>query len=165
MSGLGRRVDVRIAHTVAYLLQCPRSLVPEAMRACKFTLDESENRSKQMTIRRSLAAQKATGGKLVPPPDVIDTVTAATTTVSPLTDTETSWDCTFGLNTKGGMDDCEFEQYVMNSILPLYPKTRDRPGHRLLLKCDSGPGRLQISGEGGGDRRENEIEEVSAADV
>ena len=60
------------------------------------------------------------------------------------TDTETSWDCTFGLNTKGGMDDCEFEQYVMNSILPLYPNTRDRPGHRLLLKCDSGPGRLQI---------------------
>ncbi len=161
-------MDVRIAHTVAYLLQCPRSLVPEAMRACKFTLDESENRSKQMTIRRSLAAQKATGGKLVPPP-MIDTVTAATMTVSLLTDTETSWDCTFGLNTKGGMDDCEFEQYVMNSILPLYPKTRDRPGHQLLLKRDSGPGRLlgrlQISGKGGGDRRENEIEEVSAADV
>ena len=30
------------------------------------------------------------------------------------TDTETSWDCTFGLNMKEGMDDCEFEQYVMN---------------------------------------------------
>ena len=103
--------------------------------------------------------------QISPPPDVIDTVTAATKTVSPLTDTETSWDCTFGLNTKGGMDDCEFEQYVMNSILPLYPKTRDRPGHRLLLKCDSGPGRLQISGEGGGDRRENKIEEVTAAEV
>jgi hypothetical protein len=137
------------------------------MRACKFTLDESENRSKQMTIRRSRAAQKATGGKLVPPPPdvLIDTVTAATTTVSPLTDTETSWDCTFGLNTRGGMDVCEFEQYVMNSILPLYPKTRDRPGHWLLLKCDSGPGRLQISGKGGGDRREIKIEEVSAAEV
>ena len=158
-------MDVRITHTVAYLLRCPRSSVPEAMRACKFTLDESENRSKQMTIRRSLATQKATGGKLVPPPDVIDTVTAATTTVSPLTDTETSWDCTFGLNTRGGMDDCEFEKYVMNSILPFYPKTRDRPGHRLLLKCDSGPGRLQNSGKGGGDRRENKIEEVSAAEV
>ncbi len=114
-------MDVRIAHTVAYLLQCPRSSVPEAMRVCKFTLDESENRSKQMTIRSSLAAQKATGGKLVPPPPMIDTVTAARITVSPLTDTETSWDCTFGLNTKGGMDDCEFEQYVMNSILPLLP--------------------------------------------
>ena len=58
-------MDVRIAHTVAYLLRCPRSLVPEGMWECKFTLDESENRSKQMTIRRSLAAQN---GKLVPPP-------------------------------------------------------------------------------------------------
>ena len=79
-------MDMRIAHTVAYLLRCPQSLVPEAMRACKFTLDESENRSKQMTIRRSLAAQKATGGKVAPPPPyVIDTVTAAATTVLPLT--------------------------------------------------------------------------------
>jgi hypothetical protein len=42
------------------------------------------------------------------------------------------------------MDNSEFQQYVMNSILPLYPKTHDRPGHCLLLKCDSGPGRLQI---------------------
>ena len=62
-------MDVRIAHTVAYLLRCPRSSVPEAMRACKFTLDESASRSKQMTIRRSFA-KKATGGKLVPLPDV-----------------------------------------------------------------------------------------------
>ena len=54
MSGRGQRVDVCIAHTVAYLLQCPRSLVPEAMRVCKFTLDESENRPKQMTICSSL---------------------------------------------------------------------------------------------------------------
>ena len=51
---------------------------------------------------------------------------------------------TFGLNTKGGMDDEEFKQYIVNSILPLYPNTRDKPGHRLLLKCDSGPGRLQV---------------------
>jgi hypothetical protein len=60
------------------------------------------------------------------------------------TDAETSWDCTFGLNTKGGVDDCEFKQYVMNSILPLYPKTCNRPGHWLFLKCDSSPGHLQI---------------------
>jgi hypothetical protein len=58
-------VDVRIAHTVAYLLRCSRSSVPEAMRACKFTLDESENRSKQMTIRRSLATQR---WQISPPP-------------------------------------------------------------------------------------------------
>jgi hypothetical protein len=30
MSRRGQRVDVRIAHTVAYLLRCPQSLVPEA---------------------------------------------------------------------------------------------------------------------------------------
>ena len=48
------------------------------------------------------------------------------------------------MNTKGGMDDSEFESYIINSILPLYPKTLDRPGKRLILKCDSGPGRLQI---------------------
>ncbi len=57
---------------------------------------------------------------------------------------EMSWDCTFGLNTKGGMDDNEFKQYITNSILLLYPHTHDRPGSRLLLKCNSGPGRLQI---------------------
>ncbi len=76
-------MDVRIAHTVAFLLQCPGSLVPEAMRACKYTLEESADRSKQMAARRSFA--KATGGELVPPPDVIDAATAATMTVLPLT--------------------------------------------------------------------------------
>ena len=60
------------------------------------------------------------------------------------TEHERGWDCTFGLNTKGGMDDREFELYITNSILPLYPNTLDRPGKRLILKCDSGPGRLQI---------------------
>ncbi len=86
MSGRGWRMDVRIAHTVAYLLRCPWSSVPEAMRACKFFLDESASQLKQMTIRRSFA-KKATGGKLVPPPplNVIDTATAVRTTVSPLT--------------------------------------------------------------------------------
>jgi len=54
------------------------------------------------------------------------------------------FDSTFGLNTKGGMDNEEFKQYIVNSILPLYPNTRDKPGHLLLLKCDSGSGRLQV---------------------
>jgi hypothetical protein len=61
------------------------------------------------------------------------------------TDSERSWDPTFGLDTKGGMDDDEFEQYVLNSILPLYPNMRNRPGHRLLMKCDSGPRCLQVA--------------------
>jgi hypothetical protein len=51
---------------IAYLLRCPRLSVPEGMRACKFSLEESENPAKQMAVRRSFA--KATGGKLVPPP-------------------------------------------------------------------------------------------------
>jgi len=59
-------VDVRIAHTVAFLLRCPDSSVPEAMRACKYTLKDSADRSIQMVIRRSFA--KATGGKEKPPP-------------------------------------------------------------------------------------------------
>jgi len=63
MSGRDRRVDVRITHTVAYLVRCPRSLVPEAMLACKFSLNESESRSRQMTIRRSFAKK--------PPPDIM----------------------------------------------------------------------------------------------
>ena len=60
------------------------------------------------------------------------------------TDSKRSWGATYGLNMKEGMDDQEFELHVLNSILPLYPHTRNRPGKRLLLKCDSGPGRLQI---------------------
>jgi hypothetical protein len=42
------------------------------------------------------------------------------------------------------MDDREFRLFIINSILPLYPNTRDKPGFGLLLKSDSGPGRLQI---------------------
>jgi hypothetical protein len=32
----------------------------------------------------------------------------------------------------------------MNFILPLYPNTPDKPGKRLILKCNSGPGRLLV---------------------
>ena len=42
------------------------------------------------------------------------------------------------------MDDHEFESYILNSISPLYPNTLDRPGKRLILKWDCGPGQLQI---------------------
>jgi len=57
---------------------------------------------------------------------------------------EEGYDSTFGLNTKGGMDDCEFEKYVIQLIKRLYPNTLNRPGMWLILKCDSGPGRLQL---------------------
>ena len=59
-------MDVRIAHTVAFLLRCPGSSVPEAMRACKYTLKDRADRSMHMAIHRSFA--KAIGGKEKPPP-------------------------------------------------------------------------------------------------
>jgi hypothetical protein len=80
-------MDECIAHTVAFMLWCPGSLVPEAMWASKYSLEESGNPVIQMAIRRSFA--KATGGTLKAPSVVIDALTAATTTVLPLT-TQTS---------------------------------------------------------------------------
>ena len=43
------------------------------------------------------------------------------------------------------MDNEEFKKYIMNSIVPLYPHTRNRPGHRVMLKVDSGPGRMNLN--------------------
>ena len=51
---------------------------------------------------------------------------------------------TFGQNEKGGMDEDEFEKYLLNSIVPLYPDAKNMPGNRVLLKVDSGPGRMNI---------------------
>ena len=61
MSGKGRCVDKRIERTVTYLLRCPNSTVPEAMRVCKFSDKESSNAGKQMAVCR--ACEKADGGK------------------------------------------------------------------------------------------------------
>ncbi len=63
MSGKGWCVDKRIKRTVAYLLGCPRSTVPEAMRACKISDKESSNLGKQMAVRR--ARKKAAAGKRI----------------------------------------------------------------------------------------------------
>jgi hypothetical protein len=49
-----------------------------------------------------------------------------------------------GLNEKGGMDDDEFEKYLKNNIIPLYPDALDCPGQRVMIKVDSGPGRMNI---------------------
>ena len=49
--------------------------------------------------------------------------------------------CTFGMNTKGGMDDEEFHKYIVNSVIPLYPNAKDLNGRRVMIKSDSGPGR------------------------
>jgi hypothetical protein len=55
------------------------------------------------------------------------------------------WPVTFGQNEKGGMDDEEFEKYLLNLIMLLYPIAKDRPGKRVILKVDSGPGRTNLS--------------------
>ena len=35
---------------------------------------------------------------------------------------------TFGMNEKGGMDEKEFEEYIMNSIVPLFPNAQNWKG-------------------------------------
>ena len=52
------------------------------------------------------------------------------------------WQCTFGMNNKGGMDNDEFEKYVQNNLVRLYPNAADIKGHRVIVKCDGGPGRM-----------------------
>ena len=52
--------------------------------------------------------------------------------------------CTFGLNEKGGMTSEELHKYITTAILPLYPDLEDKPGKRILIKVDSGPGRRNV---------------------
>jgi hypothetical protein len=54
---------------------------------------------------------------------------------------ERVWPCTIGMNEKGGMNDEEFDKYIDNSIVPLYPDLEDMQGKRVLLKVDSSSGR------------------------
>ncbi len=43
------------------------------------------------------------------------------------------------------MNDEEFERYINNTIIPLFPDMEDTPGKHVLLKVDSGPGRNCMS--------------------
>jgi hypothetical protein len=52
--------------------------------------------------------------------------------------------CTFGMNEKAGMNSIELEKYMRGSILPLYPDIADVPGKRVIMKVDSGPGRMNV---------------------
>jgi hypothetical protein len=56
-------------------------------------------------------------------------------------DEEQVWPCTIDLNEEGGMNDEEFDKYIDNSIVLLYPDLEDTPEKRVLLKVDSNPGR------------------------
>ena len=50
--------------------------------------------------------------------------------------------CTFGMNEKAGMNAVELDKYIQNSILPLYPDIEDTERKRVIMKVDSGPGRM-----------------------
>jgi hypothetical protein len=49
--------------------------------------------------------------------------------------------CTYGMNTKGGMNGKEFSNYMINCYLPLYPDAADLPTKRVCVLVDGGPGR------------------------
>ncbi len=42
------------------------------------------------------------------------------------------------MNGKGGMNNEEFERYIDNSIVSLFPNLEDTPGKCTILKVDSG---------------------------
>jgi hypothetical protein len=44
------------------------------------------------------------------------------------------------MNGKGAVSNKEFERYIDNSIVPLFPDLEDMPGKCILLKVDSGRG-------------------------
>ena len=57
-------------------------------------------------------------------------------------DKEQSFPISIGLNNKGGMDDEEFFEYLQKSIMKLWPDAAPVKGRWVVLKVDSGPGRL-----------------------
>jgi hypothetical protein len=57
-------------------------------------------------------------------------------------DTEQSFPISIGLNNKGGMDDAEFFEYLKKSIMKLWPDAAPVKGKWVVIKVDSGPGRL-----------------------
>ena len=56
-----------------------------------------------------------------------------------------TWPVLFGQNEKGGMDSKEFAKYLFTSIVTLFPHVKDKPGHRVLLNVDSGPGWMNLN--------------------
>ena len=51
---------------------------------------------------------------------------------------------TVAMNLKGRMDEREFSSYFLNSIVPLFLNAQDVPGKRVIMKVDSGPGRIEL---------------------
>ena len=57
---------------------------------------------------------------------------------------EKLWPIAFGTNEKGGMHNKEFTKYMRGAIAPLFPDALDKPGCHVLLKVNSGPGRMNL---------------------
>ena len=57
---------------------------------------------------------------------------------------EQTFPITVGMNAKGGMDDVEFDEYLSNSLIPLYPDAEDVKWKRVIFKLESGPVRLGV---------------------
>ncbi len=60
------------------------------------------------------------------------------------TDCEKEWPVAIDMSLKGRRDEREFRSYFLNSIVPLFPDAQDVPGKRVIMKVDSGPGRMEI---------------------
>ena len=52
--------------------------------------------------------------------------------------TKPEFPISFGLNSKGGMDDDEFFEYIQKTIMKLFPDAAPVRGWWVILKCDSG---------------------------
>jgi hypothetical protein len=78
-------MDKRIAHAILFKLRCLDASIPEAMRATKFTLEESSNTAKQMAVRR--AYEKAIGAqKNVPFAVLVTKLKRNGSSLSPMTE-------------------------------------------------------------------------------
>ena len=55
---------------------------------------------------------------------------------------EKLWPITFVTNKEGKMDIKEFLKDMQGAITPLFPDALDKPGRHVLLKVNSGPGRM-----------------------
>ena len=51
----------------------------------------------------------------------------------------TQFPTAFRMNEKGGMNELEFEKYMEDNLIRLYPDAADIPSMRVLLKVDSPP--------------------------
>jgi len=48
------------------------------------------------------------------------------------------------MNEKAGMNEVELQKYIEKCIIPLYPDLCDQDGKRVIIRCDTGPGRMNV---------------------